>query len=416
MTAGTGKPYLTLDDLVFDGKVTLLRVDINSPIVNGLIAGTDRIAAHADTVRELARRGARTVVIGHQGRKGDDDFTSLKEHAEKLAEFSKVPVHFVDDVYGEKALSAMKTLESGEALMLENVRGVDAETKKGDRAAHARAPHVEALAKVADVMVNDAFSAAHRAQATLVGFAERLPNAAGLQMDRELTALAKAVDDPEPPAVYFLGGAKPEDSIAVMRANFTKGTLDTALLGGVVANLFLVARGQELPESSLDFMRKKGVMDLLPQAEKLLEDFDAGIVTPEDVAVRNTKGERVNLWIEDLPGDGGPVLDIGDETIASYREIIADAGSLMMNGPAGLYEEAPFAKGTKAVLQAFADSDAFSLMGGGHTITAIGQFGFTDADFGYVSLAGGALMSYLTGETLPAVEALRASKAKFGGK
>jgi phosphoglycerate kinase len=299
--------------------------------------------------------------------------------------------------------------------MLENVRALDEETKKGKAPQHAQANFVKALANAADGFVNDAFSAAHRDQASLTGFTELLPSAAGLTMDRELTALAQAVDAPEPPAIYFLGGSKPEDSIAVMRANFAKGTLDTALLGGLVANLFLLARGHELGRPSMDLLTKKGILDLLPQAEELLEKYDSQILTPQDVVVKDGHGNAQSLWVEDFP-QNFPILDIGPETTKEYLDVIAEAGSLMMNGPAGLYEEPPFDKGTHAILTAFAKSDAFSLLGGGHTITAIGEFDLDFADFGYVSLAGGALMAYLTGETLPAVEALRSNKSKFASQ
>jgi phosphoglycerate kinase len=299
--------------------------------------------------------------------------------------------------------------------MLENVRGLDDETRKGKAADHAQAAFVKALAGVADFFVNDAFSAAHRSQASLVGFTELMPSAAGLTMDRELTALAKAVDEPEPPAVYFLGGSKPEDSIAVMKANFAKGTLDTALLGGLVANLFLVARGHELGKPSMELLDKKGILQQLPEAELLLEAYDDRIVTPQDVVIKDGHGKPQIVFVDDLPVNH-PILDLGPASIAEYLMEIGDAGSLMMNGPAGLYEEKPYDKGTRAILDAFAKSDAFSLLGGGHTITAIGEFGLSHDDFGYVSLAGGALMSYLTGETLPAVEALKKNQERFSGK
>ena len=421
------KPHLTVDDLRVKDKTILLRVDINAPIVEGEVAGKDRIHAAAATVDQLASKGARVVILAHQGRKGDADFTSLREHAHILNEMTKADVKWVGTpagtdveglaqfIHGEPALAAIRALAPGEALMLENVRALDDETRKGKAPDHAKAEFVKTLSGIAQGFVNDAFSAAHRSQASLVGFTELMPSAAGLTMDRELTALAKAVDAPEPPAVYFLGGSKPEDSIAVMRANFAKGTCDTALLGGLVANLFLVARGHEIGKPSRELLEKKGILQLLPEVEKLLEDHDDKIITPEDVVLKDGHGNARTVWVEDLP-ENHPILDIGPESVATYAEHIANAGSLMMNGPAGLYEEPPYDKGTRAVLEAFAKSDAFSLLGGGHTITAIGTFGLKTQDFGYVSLAGGALMAYLTGETLPAVEALKQNKARFADK
>jgi phosphoglycerate kinase len=366
-------------------------------------------------VDQLASKGAKVVILAHQGRKGDADFTSLREHAQILDAKTACDVSFVEDIAGPLALAAIRALRPGSAVMLENVRGLDDETKKAKPTEHAQASFVKALAGVADYFVNDAFSAAHRAQASLVGFTELMPSAAGLTMDGELTALAKAVDEPEPPAVYFLGGSKPEDSIAVMKSNFAKGTLDVALLGGLVANLFLVARGHQLGKPSMELLEKKGILKHLAEAETLLEAYDAQILTPSDVVIKDGHGHAQIVFVDDLPVNF-PILDLGPATIAEYLAEIGGAGSLMMNGPAGLYEEKPFDRGTRAVLDAFAKSDAFSLLGGGHTITAIGDFGLSHEDFGYVSLAGGALMSYLTGETLPAVEALRKNKERFAGK
>lgn len=411
----SAKPYLTVDDLSLKGKTVLLRVDINAPIVGGKVAGKDRIEAAAATLDQVASKGARVVVLAHQGRKGDADFTSLREHADILDAITHCDVGFVEDVAGPLALSTIKALPPGSALMLENVRGLDDETRKVKPAEHAQAPFIRALASVSDAFVNDAFSAAHRSQATLVGFTELMPSAAGLTMDRELNALAKAVDAPEPPCVYFLGGSKPEDSIAVMKANFLKGTLDTALLGGLVANLFLVARGHELGKPSMELLEKKGILQLLPEVEKLLDAYDDRIMTPQDVVLKDGHGHPQTVWVDDLPLNF-PILDIGPETTSDYVAAIRDAGSLMMNGPPGLYEEPPYDKGTRAILGAFAQSDAFSLLGGGHTITAIGEFGLKFEDYGYVSLAGGALMAYLTGETLPAVEALKKNKERFAHK
>jgi len=422
------KPYLTVPELGVSGKTVLVRVDINAPIVDGKVAATDRIEAAAATLDQIAQAGGRVVVLAHQGRRGDGDFTSLREHAQILDQHTQARVHFVHDgleadgadpdamvdyVAGEKALAAIKALKDGDVLVLENVRAIADETTKGRTPAeHAKAPYVQALAGACNFYVNDAFSAAHRNQASMTGFPMLLPSAAGLTMDRELTALSRAVDEPEPPTVYFLGGSKPEDSIAVMRANFEKGTLDTALLGGLVGNLFMVARGHDLGRPSMDFLEKRGILALLPEAEELLEKYDIQIFTPQDIVVKNGQNEAETLSLEDLPKNY-PALDIGEDTLAQYVEHIETAGSLMMNGPAGLYEEPPYDAGTRAILAAFAANDCFSLLGGGHTLAAMGAFGHSEEQFGYVSLAGGALMAYLTGKELPAVEALRENKASF---
>ncbi len=408
----SGKAYLTLDDLDLDGKTVLLRLDINSPIADGRVMGKDRIAASAESVDALASRGARVIILAHQGRQGSDDYTSLAEHARILDDATTATITFQPSVHDAPALAAISGVMPGAALMLENVRGLDDENAKGTPEALANTAFVKDLAKIADYFVNDAFSAAHRAQTSLVGFAEVLPSAAGVAMDRELTALANAVSAPADPSVYFLGGAKPEDSIAVMQHNFSRGVLDTALLGGLVGELFLVARGHKLGKPTMELLERKGILKLLPEAEALLAEYDYAILTPVDVAMKNGHNEYETAWIENLPINH-PILDIGPETMAAYRKEILEAGSLMMNGPAGLYEEPPFDKGTRAILEAFRESKAFSLLGGGHTTTALHAFGHEFSDFGYVSLAGGALMSFITGKKLPAVDALERAAARY---
>jgi phosphoglycerate kinase len=406
--------WLTLDDLKVRGKTVLLRLDINSPIQGGKVAGLERIKASAESVQDLAKRGAKVVVVAHQGRKGDEDYTSLREHAQLLGQHSGVPAQFVDDVAGAKALQAIKALQPGQALVLENVRGLEEETRKAKPDEHAKASFVQALAKAADAYVNDAFSASHRSQASLVGFPHLLPSAVGPAMDRELSALEKASGNPEHPTIYVLGGAKPEDSIAVMQHNFGSGKLDKAYVTGLVGELFLFARGHELGAPTMSILDKKGVLAHASAAEKLLEEFDEGIITPVDLGVRGKQG-REDLWVEDLPTEH-PILDIGKETMAEIARDLAEAGSIFLNGPSGLFEEPPFDQGTRAVLKAIKDSPAFSLLGGGHTTSTLGKFGYKFEDFGHASLAGGALMAYVTGEPLPAVEALKESKKRFAGK
>ena len=405
------RPYLTIDELSLRGATVLLRLDINSPIENGRVAGTDRIEASAETVADLAKKGARVVVLGHQGRKGDDDFTDLSQHAALLGKAAGAPTTFVPDVAGTKAIDAMAKLANGHVLVLDNVRGLDEETRKATPAEHAQASFVATLAKHAKYYVNDAFSASHRAQASLVGFPMLLPSAAGRGLARELDALDKACDNPESPAVYFLGGAKPEDSLMVMRHNLARGKLDLVLTGGLVGELFLVARGHELGAGTHAILEKKGTLKHLAEAEELLDEYDEKILVPEDVAVRTPEG-RKEVYIEELPVEE-PILDIGNDTVASYARYIEEAGSLFFNGPAGAFEDPAYEFGTKGILQAFARSEAFSLLGGGHTTSALDKFGLGHDDFGYVSLAGGALMAYVAGEKLPAVEALKESRKKF---
>lgn len=403
--------YFTLDDLPLEEAHVLVRVDINSPLEDGRIASTARIEAAAESLDDAARRDAAVVALAHQGRPDRDDFTDLSQHAKALDEAADAPVSFVPDVAGDEALQAIQDLPHGEVLLLDNVRGLEAEMQQGEARAMAEVEYVQRLSNAVEYYANDAFSAAHRAQPSIVGFPLLRPSAAGRIMDRELTALGRALETPEPPSIFVLGGAKPEDAIAVMEHNFEEGDLSEVLLGGLVGELFLVAQGHDLGDAKHAFLRERGLLDHLEAAEATLEAYGDGIRLPTDVGVR-LDGERRDVPVRDLPVDG-TILDIGPATVETYAQRIAEAGTVFMNGPVGLYEEPPFDRGTNALLRAVGDADAFSVLGGGHTRSAIDGAGLAADDFGYVSLAGGALLAYVTGEPLPAVEALEASWDTF---
>ncbi len=400
--------YHTLDDLPLEDHRILVRVDINSPVDDdGRIIASDRLKAHAETLSHLAGEDARVVVLAHQGRKGGPDFTSLQQHAERLDELVDAPVHFVPDVVGDDALAAIRDLEPGHVLLLDNVRGLHGENQQGTPEQMCKADYVRTLAEVVDLYANDAFSAAHRSQPSLVGFPPLLPSAAGLIMDRELTALARAVKDPNHPNVYVLGGAKVDDAMDVMERNFENGTLDRVLLGGLVGELFLMAAGHDLGEAKTTFLRERGILDHRDRAAALLAAYGDRLDLPVDVGVETPEG-RVDVPVADLPMEGR-ILDVGPDTVKHHASILQGAGSIFMNGPVGLYEEEAFRQGTRGVLEAIRVSDAFSVLGGGHTVMALAKCGMDRGDFGYVSLAGGALLAYVTGRDLPAVEALEAS-------
>jgi phosphoglycerate kinase len=227
--------YLTLDDFNVKNKVVLVRVDFNSEIdpETKIVTSDVRIRAHAETtLKELAEKGAKVVILAHQGRKGEADFTPLKQHAEILGKILKCPVKYVDDIYGEKAQNAIKNLQSGEILVLGNVRGFDGETKKGTPEEHAKTPLVQNLAPLADLFVNDAFAAAHRAHVSMVGFTAVLPSAAGRIMERELKSLSRALETPEKPCVYVMGGAKADDSLEISKYVLGNGIADYVVVGG----------------------------------------------------------------------------------------------------------------------------------------------------------------------------------------
>lgn len=403
--------YFTMDDLPIEEDRILVRVDINSPIEDGRIASRARIEAAAGSLDAAAGRGAAVVALAHQGRPGRDDFTDLSEHAGVLDEAAEAPVRFVPDVAGEEALEAIQELPPGEILLLDNVRSIDDELQQGEAGAMAQVEYVQRLSNVVEYYANDAFSAAHRAQPSIVGFPLLRPGAAGPLMDRELSALGRALDHPESPLVFVLGGAKPADAIAVMEHNFEEGDLDEVLLGGVVGELFLLAQGHDLGEAKRGFLEERGLLDHLGDAQATLEAYGDRIHLPTDVGVR-VDGERRDVDVEDLPVEG-TILDVGPDTVEAFARRVDEAGTIFGNGPVGFYEEPPFDRGTVDLLEAIHEAPAFSVLGGGHTRSAIEAAGLAIDDFGYVSLAGGALLAYVTGDPLPAVEALEASRDTF---
>jgi phosphoglycerate kinase len=405
---------LTLDDIKVKDKVVILRVDFNSPIdpKTQKILEDTRIRAHAETtIKELAEKGAKTVILAHQGRKGDPDFIPLRQHAEILARILKRPVQYVDDLHGEKAKNAIKNLKTGEILVLENVRTFPTETKDATPEEHAKTDLIKNLAPLADFFVNDAFAAAHRAHASIIGFTTVLPSTAGRIMEKELKSLSKVLENPQKPCVFILGGAKADDSLEISKYVLDKKIANYVLTGGVVGQIFLVARKLDLGKPNMEFLKKNELMNLVPGIEELMHKYKDNIKTPQDVAI-DMNGKRKEIPVKELPADHS-IFDIGTETINNYAKIIRKAKSIVISGPMGKYEDEKFKHGTKSVLEEIAHTQAFSLAGGGHTIAAIELFNLTDK-ISYISTAGGALTEFLMGKKLPGVIALEeAAKRKI---
>ncbi|MEM4246327.1 MAG: phosphoglycerate kinase [Candidatus Bathyarchaeia archaeon] len=404
MRSSTMPSFKTLDDVDVAGKLVLVRVDINVPYdeATGKIQDSERLRAHAKTLKELAEKGAKVVVLAHQGRKGDTDFIHLDQHASLLTEHIGRPVAFIEDVIGPAALAAVRRVKPGEILLLDNVRFLDDETVEKAPAEHAKSRIVAALSPLADLYVNDAFSAAHRAHASVVGFAATLPSVAGRVMERELTSCQKALH-PERPEVLILGGAKPDDCMKIMEHMLRKGSVDKVLTCGILGQLLLAANGHPLGPPNEGLLEKKGHMSLVPQLRKIYLESRERIEIPLDVAEEN--GGRVERRVPDLPCRG-LIMDIGEETIQRYRPIIRSAKTVIVKGPAGVYEKAGFEKGTKSLLEEVERAEAYTLIGGGDTSVAVEKLGFRPDRFSYVSVAGGALITYLSGKPMPGVEAL----------
>jgi len=404
--------FLTMDDVDFKGKTTLVRVDFNSPIDPDTkkILDDTRIRAHAQaTIKELSEKGAKIVILAHQGRPGDPDFIPMKQHAEMLGEILGKPVEYVDDLIGNKAQEAIKKLKSGEVLVLENVRTFPDEQKKGTPADHAKTDLVKKLAPLANVFVNDAFSAAHRAHISIVGFTAVLPSVAGRIMERELKALSRVLEKPEKPCVFILGGAKADDSLKISKYVLSNRIADYVLTGGITGHLFLAAKGYDLGKPNTELLEKQQVLNLVPGIRELMDTYPDGVKVPIDLAIE-VNGKRKEISVDDLPTEN-PIFDIGAKTIREYGRTIRRAKSIVVSGPVGVYEKAEFLKGTKEIFNAIAASRAFSLVGGGHTVAAVEELGLYEK-MGYVSTAGGALIEFLMGEKLPGVVAVEEAAAR----
>ncbi len=396
---------LTMDDFDFEDKTALIRVDFNSPIdlETKKIIDDTRIRVHGETIRELSQKGAKVVVLAHQGRPGEPDFIPLKQHAEILGEVLGSPVKYVDDIFGEKAQRAIKKLKPEEILVLDNVRGFPNERTKGTPEEHSKQGIVQKLAPLADVFVNDAFAAAHRAHVSMVGFTAVLPSVAGRVMERELKALRKVLETPEKPCIFILGGAKAEDSLEISRYVLKNNIADHVLTGGIIGHVFLAAKGFDLGKPNMGLLEKKGQMGLVPGIQELMGRYPGEIEVPADVAVEVDR-KRKEIAVSEFPTDH-PIYDIGTETTEKYREIIGEAKSIVLSGPMGVFENKEFMKGTKKIFSAVATSKAFSLVGGGHTVAAVEELGLAEK-MSYISTAGGALIEFLMGKKLPGVVAL----------
>lgn len=401
--------FYTIDDLELDGKTVIVRVDINSPVdpLTGLLLDDTRIRLHSDTISELAEKGAKTVLIAHQSRPGKNDFTTLQQHAETLSKILKMPVGYVDDIFGSNAREAISTLKGGEILLLENVRFYSEEILQRKPLEQAETHMVRLLSPLADYFINDAFAAAHRSQPSMVGFAMKMPSAAGRVMEKELKALYSAVSNVKRPCVYVLGGVKVDDSIMVMENALEAGSADHILTTGLVANIFLWGGGVNIRKQNKKFIEDREYCEYVKKAKNLCKKFKDKILAPSDLAVCKDD-KRLEYPVEKLPNL--PIFDLGTETITEYARIIRNARTIFANGPAGVFEKEGFNQGTEDILNAISSSPGFSIIGGGHLAAAANQMGLTGIS--HISSGGGASINLIAGVRLPAVEVLRESVLK----
>ena len=415
------RSFLTIDDFNIEGKTIILRIDINSSVnpETGKILDNTRIKRHADTVKELSEKKAKVVILAHQSRPGKLDFVSLKEHAKMMTEIININIQFIPDIYGSKAINSIRKLKNSDIIMLENVRFDKEEIKlnkfeNDNFEKQNKSRMVKTLSPLADLFVNDAFAAAHRCQPSLVGFAEELPAIAGRVMQRELDFLGKAIASGPQPRIAILGGSKAADSVSISEYFLKKG-VDYVLTGGVVANIFLLAAGIDIGESSTTFV-KKNIPDydnIINKAKDLVKKYGNRIVYPKDVAL-NKEGRRFGIPIGSLPTEH-PIHDIGLNTLVNYIEHIRKAGTIIANGPMGVFEDAEFAVGTREIFAEIAQNQNMTVVGGGETAMAFNQMGLT-SKIEHVSTGGGACIAFMADETMPALEAMRRSKIKYSKK
>lgn len=389
----------TLDDLDAEGAALGVRVDINSPLDDGSLSDDARLRAHVDTIQELCDRGARVALLAHQGRPGGDEFVDLSVHADRLDELLDAPVEYCDSTFSSSARQRIADLEDGGAVLLENTRFYSEEYMSFEPEEAADTHLVHKLAPELDAYVNDAFAAAHRSQPSIVGFPTVLPAYAGRVMEREIDVLGNIGESPEP-RVYVLGGAKVDDSIDVARSVLERGLADAILTTGIVGNAFLLADGVSLGAASAAVVNERS-HEAVKQAGDLLDDFSHRIYVPRDVAVERD-GERVELDLDDLPAEE-PAMDIGARTLAAYADILEDAGTAILNGPAGVFEDELFEEGTRELYKAATRAE-MSIVGGGDTAAAMRSLGVEGFD--HVSTGGGAALTMLTGGSLEGVEVL----------
>jgi phosphoglycerate kinase len=399
------KPFRTLDDVDVKGKRVLLRVDLNVPTDNGRVTDTTRLERVAPTITEISAKGGKVILLAHFGRpKGREAKDSLKPVAAALSQVIKKPVAFADDCVGEPAAKAVADMKDGDILCLENTR-FHKEEEKNDPA------FVTELAKLGDIWVNDAFSAAHRAHASTEGLGHKLPAYAGRTMQAELDALGKALEAPTKPVIAIVGGAKVSSKIELLQ-NLV-GKVDALVIGGGMANTFLHAQGVAIGKSLAE-------RDLATTALRIIDKAEAAncaIILPVDAVVATQFAANAPshaYGLDAIPSDG-MILDVGPQSNQRIHAAIDDARTLVWNGPLGAFEMTPFDRGTMIAARHAAErtkaKKLVSVAGGGDTVAALNQAGVA-GDFSYVSTAGGAFLEWMEGKPLPGVEVLKKGNAR----
>lgn len=397
----------TLKDLPeLKGKRVILRCDLNVPLDGNKITDDGRIRASLPTINYLLEQGAKLIVISHLGRPDGSPDTkySLEPVAKRMSELLTIPVHFSSDTVGPKAESAVEFLQSGQVLVLENLRFNAGETAKADSE---RLAFAKDLAQFGDFFVSDGFGVVHRKQASVFELATILPSCAGLLIESELKVLEQLTKEPARPYVVVLGGSKVSDKLGVIDNLLPK--VNSLLIGGGMVFTFLAAIGKGVGKSLLEPDQVETVKGYLQKAK----DLGVEIVLPTDIVVADKFGADAKSEVSSIDGiettsfgPSGLGLDIGPDSAASFSKKISAAKTVFWNGPMGVFEIDKFANGTKVVAQALTEVNGLSVVGGGDSASAVRQLGFEDSQFGHISTGGGASLEYLEGKEMPGLEVL----------
>lgn len=408
----SGVGFHTLDDFDVMGRKVLLRIDINSPVDEKTLRLVDgsKIRSSVTTLRELLDRSARVAILAHQGRPGDYDYIPMNEHAAFLTQYLGRRVRYVDDLFGSHALKAIDALNDGESILLKNVRFFPEEQAKKTPEEHAQTNLVRILAPKFDLFVNDAFASSHRSHASLVGFTAVLPSAAGRLMEKEVTTLTRVFQKPNRPSTFIFGGTKFVDALPVLEKLAARETVDNIMVAGLAGYAFLWLLGRNIGSRTERLASKDVTQEIRDRATKLISEHGTKIYIPIDAAVED-EGRRRECVIDEIPPDAA-ILDIGQKTIDEFGRLISSSKTVFLSGPPGMFEKDEFSKGTEGVFRAITTSEAFSVIGGGHSSAAANKFGVYDK-ISYVSTGGGALERLMLGKEMPVVEALKASAKRL---
>ena len=396
--------FFTLKDFDLRNKTVAVRVDLNLPYnpKTGRLSENARLKAHIETIKKLYELGAKIVLLAHQGRRGKEDFISLKKHTELLNKY----LDFVEFLEFEEDIGKIKNMGEGDIILLDNTRFYDEEEIEKSIEEHSKSKLIKSLNPFIDYFILDAFSVAHRCHSSVVGFSTVKPCIAGPVFEKEFSELQKFSEKlKDSRSCFILGGAKPKEPVKLMKAWKKKNVIFYTT--GIISLLFLIAKGYNLGYTE-KFLHDKGYLQYLDEAKNLLNEIREKIVLPVDLAVEE-EDKRKEISIEELPSEN-QIFDIGSKTINNIKELVNEFQYICVKGPAGVYENENFYQGTYEVFSILGKN---SLIGGGNTIDALSKLGIDFNNFGYVSLGGGAFVDFLMGKELPGIEALKKSFEKF---